>query len=201
MTRIMDDVYTWDWFSERHGYDFHGTWIASAGGNLAIDPVDGPDDVLGRFVEYKVDRILLTNRNHFRAAEKLRLLCGARVSVHPADAAFVRGKGVTVDEELLPGQKIGPLQVLAAAGKSPGEVAFFWPERRLLIVGDACIGNPPGKLGLPSAGVTDDPAALRASLVRIAEEVDFDVLIVGDGTHILTGARAALRALVASFSS
>jgi hypothetical protein len=45
----------------------------------------------------------------------------------------------------------------------------------------------------------DDPARLRQSLRRIAEETDFDVLLPGDGTPILVAARESLRALVATF--
>lgn len=42
-----------------------------------------------------------------------------------------------VDELLDEGDAFGPLQVLHAAGHSPGHLAFSWPERRLAIVGDA----------------------------------------------------------------
>jgi glyoxylase-like metal-dependent hydrolase (beta-lactamase superfamily II) len=42
-----------------------------------------------------------------------------------------------VDELLDEGDALGPLQVLHAAGHSPGHLAFFWPERRFLIAGDA----------------------------------------------------------------
>jgi glyoxylase-like metal-dependent hydrolase (beta-lactamase superfamily II) len=193
--RIMDGVETWDWFSERHGYDFHGTWVADPGGNLAIDPVEPSAEVLARGVA----RIVLTNRNHFRAAARLQQATGARIAIHPADADFVRARDVAVDDELRPGQRVGPFTIVDAAGKSPGEIALHWPERRLLVVGDACIGKPPGALGLLPAAVIDDRPRLQASLARLAD-LDFDTLIVGDGAHILSGARAALRALVATFS-
>jgi len=196
----MDDVYTWDWFSQRHGYDFHGTWVHDAGGNLAVDPVEPTDEMLGRLVEYRVARIVITNRNHFRAAEKLRAATGARVAVHSADADFVRARGVQVDDDLVPGQRVGPFTVVDAAGKSPGEVALHWPERRLLVVGDVCVGKPPGALALLPAAVIDDLPRLQASLTRIVREIDFDALIVGDGAHILSGARDAMRALVATFT-
>ena len=42
-----------------------------------------------------------------------------------------------VDETLAEGDAFGPLQVLHAAGHSPGHLAFWWPERRFLIAGDA----------------------------------------------------------------
>jgi glyoxylase-like metal-dependent hydrolase (beta-lactamase superfamily II) len=121
------------------------------------------------------------------------------VAVHPADAAFVRDKGVTVEDALTAGDTVGPFRVLAAAGKSPGEVVLHWPERRLLVIGDACVGPKPGVLGLLPAAVIDDPAGLRASLRRLADEVDADTLLLGDGHAILAGGREALRTLAASF--
>lgn len=42
-----------------------------------------------------------------------------------------------VDELLGEGEALGPLQTLHAPGHSPGHLAFFWPERRFLIAGDA----------------------------------------------------------------
>jgi glyoxylase-like metal-dependent hydrolase (beta-lactamase superfamily II) len=41
------------------------------------------------------------------------------------------------DDTLDEGHTFGPLQVLHAAGHSPGHLAFWWPERRFLIAGDA----------------------------------------------------------------
>jgi len=193
LQEIVPGIRVWHWFSEKHGYDFNGHVV----GGVAIDPVEMDDATLGELAS--VERILLTNRNHFRAAEKLRVRSGAKVMVHPADADFVRGKGVQVDEPLAPGQRVGPLVVVAAAGKSPGEVALHWPERRILIVGDACVGKPPGALALLPESVMDDPAALRATLRRLAAEIDFDTLLVGDGASILGGAKPALEALVRRF--
>jgi glyoxylase-like metal-dependent hydrolase (beta-lactamase superfamily II) len=83
-------------------------------------------------------------------------------------------------------------------GKSPGEVALHWAQRRILIVGDAVIGNPPGRCGLLREQVMDDPPRLRDSVRRLLDR-DFDTLLVGDGAPILAGARARLQELVAGF--
>ena len=199
MREILPGIFTWPWYSERFQYDFHGYLLHDAAGAIVIDPVEIPDAVLDELAHEGVTRIVLTNRNHFRDAEKLRARTGAKVHVHPADAAFVRGKGVTVEGELWPGERVGPLTVVAANGKSPGEVALLWPERRILFIGDACVGNQPGTLGLLPAAAIDDAVTLRASLRRIAAELDFDTLLLGDGHPILTGARAALQTLVRSW--
>jgi glyoxylase-like metal-dependent hydrolase (beta-lactamase superfamily II) len=100
-----------------------------------------------------------------------------------------------LDEEIRPGDAIGPLMVVAAPGKSPGEVVLHWPQRRILLVGDVVIGNPPGSCGLLREQVMDDPPRLRGS-VRQLLALDFDMLLVGDGAPILTGANGRLRELV-----
>lgn len=199
MREIVPGILTWPSFSERFGYDFNGYLVLRPDGNLCVDPVEPSDAVLDELVAAGVQRIVLTNRNHFRAAARVAAATGARVAVHPADAAFVREKGVRVDEDLRHGQQLGPFLVLGAAGKSPGEIALHWPEKRLLIVGDACVGDPPGRVSLLPEAVMDDPVELRRSLRRIAAEIDFDTLLVGDGECLLGGARAALQRLVASF--
>jgi glyoxylase-like metal-dependent hydrolase (beta-lactamase superfamily II) len=100
---------------------------------------------------------------------------------------------------LHPGQGVGPLAVVAAQGKSPGEVALHWPERRILLVGDACVGNPPGQCALLPDKVIDDKTALIESLRRLSR-LDFDSLLVGDGAPVLEGGRAALERLLARLS-
>ena len=70
MREILNGVWTWPWFSEPHGYNFNGHLILHAGGNLCIDPVEPAAADLEEIARLGVSRILLTNRNHSRAANK-----------------------------------------------------------------------------------------------------------------------------------
>lgn len=198
MRQLIQDVLTWPWFSEPHGYDFNGTLVLHPSGNLCIDPVEPSDEVLDEIARRGVAQILITNRNHTRAANRVRQRTGAPTAIHPADAPHARDQGAELDGELEPGRQIGPLRVVAVPGKSPGEVALHWPERGILFVGDAVIGNPPGRCGLLPDRVKDDPALLRRSVAALLE-LDFDALVVGDGVAILEDAKQRLRELVASF--
>ncbi|MGH6627319.1 MAG: MBL fold metallo-hydrolase [Burkholderiaceae bacterium] len=198
MKEIVSNIFTWSWFSEPHGYDFNGYYVRHPGGNLCIDPVQPGQDDLEELARNGVARILLTNRNHSRAVNQVRLRTGAKAFIHPADAGHARGQGAEIDGELQVDEIIGPFLVTGVAGKSPGEVALYWRERRLLIVGDAVIGNPPGQCGLLREKVMDDPPRLRESLRRLLE-LDFDTLLTGDGVPILQGARDRLRELVETF--
>jgi len=199
MREILPGILTWPWFSARHGYDFNGWLVRHSDGNLCIDPPEMGDDVLDALEREGVARVILTNRNHFRSSMRVRQQTGARIAIHPADAAFVRKNETEVDDELRPGERVGPLVVVDAHGKSPGEVALHWPERGILFVGDACVGKPPGECALLPDKVLDDKSALIASLRRLAG-LDFDVLLVGDGAPILQNGRDALQRLVARLS-
>ena len=198
MKEIVSDIFTWSRFSEPHGYNFNGYLVLAAGGNLCIDPVEPGPDRLDQIATRGVARILLTNRNHVRAANEIRERTGARTAIHPADAGHARDQGGEIDDALRTDERVGPFIVVAVAGKSPGEVAFHWPERRILVVGDAVVGHPPGKCGLLREAVMDDPDRLKQS-VRSLLDLDFDTLLLGDAEPVLERAKARLSDLVASF--
>jgi glyoxylase-like metal-dependent hydrolase (beta-lactamase superfamily II) len=200
METILGDVLTWSWFSEPHGYNFNSLLIPHSDGNICIDPVEPNDQVMSELVRIGVSRILLTNRNHVRTANKVRERTQARCYIHPEDAEYAKKQGAILDGELHEGEKIGPLEVIGVSGKSPGEVAFLWPDRKTLIVGDAVIGNPPGRLTLLRERVMDDPARLRRSVQKLLA-LDFDMILVGDGVSIVGDAKQRLRELVDSFIS
>lgn len=198
MQEILKDIFTWPCFSEPHGYNFNGYFVRHAGANLCIDPVEPTTEDLEELARQGVSRILLTNRSHSRAANKVRSRTHARTAIHPADAGHARSQGADLDDELQVGDRIGPLIVVGAAGKSPGEVALHWPERKILIVGDSVVGNPPGHCKLLPEKVMDDPARLRVS-IRTLLALDFEILLPGDGDAILHGARDRLQELVSTF--
>ena len=72
MDEIVADVFTWTWFSEPHGYNFNGHLVRCAEGNLCIDPVQPTDACLADIARMGAVKILLTNRNHSRAANLVR---------------------------------------------------------------------------------------------------------------------------------
>ncbi len=198
MREFLPGVWTWPSFSAPHGYEFNGTLVLHSDGNLCIDPVEPTDEILERLAKEGVARVLITNRNHARAADRVRERTGASVAIHAADAAYAQKQGTRADNHLQPGERVGPFSVVGVPGKSPGEIALFDSARRMLVVGDALIGNPPGRLSLLAERVLDNPAQLRASL-RSLLDLDCESLLVGDGVPIHVGARERLRELVATF--
>ena len=199
MREILPGIFTWSLLSEPHGYDFNGTLVVHSEGNLCIDPVEPNTEDLRELVRRGVSRILITNRNHTRGAKQVREETGAEIVIHPEDAGYARDQAVEIGAELAIGDRIGPFVVIACPGKSPGEVAFHDEARGLLLVGDAVIGNPPGRLSLLHEKVMDDPSLLRASVRRLLD-LEFDIILVGDGVSLEGGARQRLEELVAGFS-
>ena len=82
MRELLPGIFTWAWLSEPHGYDFNGHFLALPDGNLCIDPVEAPPEVLAELARRGVTRILLTNRNHVRDANRVRSRTGARTAIH-----------------------------------------------------------------------------------------------------------------------
>jgi len=71
-----------------------------------------------------------------------------------------------IDESLADGDELGPLQVLHVPGHSPGHLAFFLPEHRVLVSGDAIATWPRFEGGWPA--FTLNPDQHRESLRRLA---------------------------------
>src|SRR3546814_4297863 len=68
MREILPDIFMWSRLSEPRGYNFNGHLIRTPDGNLCIDPVEPNKDDAAEIGCHGVTRILLTNRNHSRAA-------------------------------------------------------------------------------------------------------------------------------------
>jgi hypothetical protein len=64
-----------------------------------------------------------------------------------------------------------------------------------LIVGDAMIGKPAGSLSLLPSDKYADVGRAKEGLRRLLK-YEFDSLLVGDGTSILTGGKSAVARLL-----
>ena len=97
-----------------------------------------------------------------------------------------------VDEAVSDGDAVGPLQVVHAPGHSPGHLAFFWPERRVLIAGDAVATWPRFEAGWPA--FTLNPEQHADSIRRLAE-LEPGIVGVGHGDAITIDAAERLHGL------
>jgi glyoxylase-like metal-dependent hydrolase (beta-lactamase superfamily II) len=99
-----------------------------------------------------------------------------------------------VDGTLNDGDAFGPLQVIHAAGHSPGHLAFWWPERRFLIAGDAVATWPQFSAGWPGFNLNEKQ---HLDSVRKMAALDAQVVGVGHGDPITENAADRVHSLVA----
>lgn len=190
MKPILPGIATWSWFSEEKQLNFNGHLLDVGEHRIFVDPPPLADTDLSKLTSAgQVDYILLTNRDHERESATYKDVLKTRVYVPQADAPemSVTPDKTFVDGELLPG---GIWVVQLSNQKSPGESALFIQQGRgILIVGDALLGKPEGAVSMLPAEKYTDPAMAREGLRRLLK-YNFDSLLVGDGTSILTGAKA-----------
>lgn len=197
MKAILPHISEWSWFSEEKQVNFNGHLLTVGEHRILVDPppMNANDMALmrqGGFPDY----IILTNRDHEREAAPLREAFNCQIMVPELDA-----KEMTLsidktfkDGELLPG---GIWVVQLSHQKSPGESALFLQQGKgVLIVGDGVIGDPPGSLRLLPPEKYANFAQAREGLRRLLK-YNFDSLLVGDGTSILTGAKPVLEQTLA----
>jgi glyoxylase-like metal-dependent hydrolase (beta-lactamase superfamily II) len=98
-----------------------------------------------------------------------------------------------VDGTLGDGDAFGPLQVIHAAGHSPGHLAFWWPERRFLITGDAVATWPQFSAGWPGFNLNEKQ---HRDSVRKMAALDAQVVGVGHGDPITRNAADRVHSLV-----
>ncbi len=83
------------------------------------------------------------------------------------------------------------LQVIAVPGHSPGSVAFYWPDRKVLITGDTVFYGSIGRTDFPGGNLM----ALKNSIERLSR-LDVEYLLPGHSTEygsIITGRQNVVR--------
>lgn len=188
---LHEDMFCWSVFSEPRQIDFNGHLWVRREGNVLIDPVAMSESDLHQF-----DRlggaalIVLTNADHEREAAFFRARTGASVVVHSDDADAL---SVDVDRMVEDGEEVvsGLEAIHLRHGKSPGEIALYWPTRRLVLAGDLVVGAPLGRLSLLMNDKLADPPRAALELRKILAR-PFEAMLVGDGHSIMHGAREKL---------
>ena len=195
---ILPNVWQWSWFSEEKQLNFNGHLLTVGEHRILVDPPPLTQDEKAQLKRIgAIDYIVLTNRDHVRAAADYQREFGCHLYVPELDAPQMELKATRTfkDGELLPG---GLWAVHLTDQKSPGECALFLQQGKgLLIVGDALIGKPAGSVCmLPSEKFADAPKA-KEGLRRLLK-YQFEILLVGDGASILSDAKSVVAAFLDS---
>ena len=134
--------------------------------------------------ERKAQPVTLVPKRPFKAYFPLQLGLALGLGKHPP---------FRVDHGIAAGDRVGPLHVIDASGHTPGHLAFWWPERRVLFSGDSIATWPEFAAGWPAFNLNLNQH--RASLRRMAE-LDAEVVAVGHGPPIRSDGARRVRALV-----
>jgi hypothetical protein len=189
MDEIQPGLLHWTAFRDTIGQDVHSYFHRPSGTLLdPMEPIEGLEALGGR-----PERIVLTNRHHYRHSDRFRSEFGCPVLCHEAGLHEFSGgvEGFAWGDTLAPG-------VVAH------EVGVLCPEETAVQVGDALafadalIRGRHGELGfVPDFLLGDEPVAVREGLRErfraLAEEVEFDALLLAHGDPITRGGRSALR--------
>lgn len=202
MKEITPGIRTWSVFNQEKKLDFNGHVVASPDGCVLIDPPPMTEMDVREAGELGPPRsIIITNRHHTRDAAAAAARWGIPILIHQADAAGLP-PGIRIGGTYRDGDRLdaGLLVVTLADQKSPGESALLCERANALILGDALIGAPPGKLRMLPDDKFADAAKARAGLRRLLP-LWFDALLLGDGASIPSGGRQAVASFLDSYST
>jgi uncharacterized cupin superfamily protein len=193
---VVDGIAMWWRWQPERGVNFNSWLVSGADGAFVVDPLEPDDDtVLERCRAAGVRAIVITNRDHERAAARFARELGAPVVAAAADAPALT---VRVDRTVAEGELFMGWRIIVLDGyKTPGEMVLFSQARRAAICGDAFWGAPAGALRLMPEDKLTDPARAILSARRI-RALPIDHLLVGDGTPVFGSARDALSAMIAA---
>ncbi len=184
----------WSRWQPDRGLNFNSWLVQGSAGAFIVDPLE-PDDpaVFERCRAVAAGTIVITNRDHERAAARFARELDAQIVAPAADAAQL---SVPLARTVVDGDDIFGWRVVVLDGyKTPGEMVLFSAARRAAISGDAFWGAPAGSLRLMPDEKLADPARALLSARRI-RALPIEHLLVGDGMPIFGAARRALGAMI-----
>lgn len=199
MDEVVTGVFHWSAIHPNTGGRAHSYALEQA--RTVLDPMVS-DEALELLRDRPPERIVLTNRHHWRQADRLVAEFGVPVLCPESGLREFEGDEREVepyryDEEIAPGviaREVGAICPDDAALEirvGPGLLAFadglMRPSGELRFVSDSLLGDDPETV----------KRGLTASLARLGR-LDFDGLLFAHGDPLASGGADALRAFVES---
>ena len=198
MEEIAPGIWHWTARHPRIGVDVSSYFLA--GLDVLLDPLEPPNDdrldALGPPME-----ILLTNRHHLRDSLALAERWGCTIRApEPGMHEFSEGEPV---EPYAFGDQLADGQITAheVGVICPDEAALHIPSLKALAAADGVIRYTDEVHFVPD-NLMDEPEqtkkGLKTAYAKLAEELDFDNLLLAHGNPVIGGGREALRRFAAS---
>jgi len=163
------------------------------GGLLALKKATG-----ARVYCHDWEAEIIVGKKKVQVPKTTTLIPQRPLKIYPLQIGFVLGLRMPppceVDQNLKDGDHVGSLVVMHAPGHTPGSLAFYWPEKKALVAGDIVTTWPELALGWPP--ITLDNKQNRDSVGKLCDMVNAEVLCVGHGDPIESGAAEVMRELV-----
>jgi glyoxylase-like metal-dependent hydrolase (beta-lactamase superfamily II) len=201
---VLDAVRTWGVYQPDRHIDFNGFLWVRPGQNVLIDPMPlDPHHAAELSEAGGAQWIVVTNAEHLRAAPEIAEKFRARI-VAPAEERPRLGNAAQRIHHWfetaadLPVELRDDVEVFSIrGGKSPMEPALWLKPLCALYFGDVVRSHVSGALTLLPAPKLADRDAVVESLQPLGE-LPVDVVLLGDGDSLFTGAREAFRAFLAA---
>jgi hypothetical protein len=196
---ILPEIVQWDAFHDGIGHVVHSSFDLHSG--TLIDPMV-PQEGLDAVAAFATpQRIVLTNRLHYRHSARYVECFGCPVLCHKAGLAhFGEGhpvQGFSFDEQLADGVRALELGSICAE-----ETALLLDAHNgALVFGDGVTRDAHGSLTfMPDSLLGEDPPSVRRGLLRnlrrIQEEEDFDALLFAHSEPLIEGGEAVFAELL-----
>lgn len=198
IAEIAPGLYHWTAFHPGIRQPVHSHWVPDAG--AVLDPMV-PEEVMEALRERRPpERIVLTNRHHYRQSDRLVAEIGCPVVCPESGLHGFEGgpavEGYAYGDEVAPGivaHEVGAI--------CPDDAALhIRVGRGALAFADALIRSS-GELGFVPDFLMDDPQRTKRGIVdslRRLLELEFDVLLFAHGEPLVGGGDDALADFVAS---
>ena len=193
MDEIAPGIRHWKAVHPNLGVEVSSYWLPDL--KLLLDPIAVPDEVEG--VEY----ILLSCRHHTRDSLEAAERFGATIEA-PRTGMHEFGEDSPIQPydfgDPLVGGAVTAHQV---GGLSPDETALHIPPVNALSIADGAIRYGEDLDFVPDRYMDDpdqDKADLKRGFGELADQLEFDVLLLAHGTPYSSGGREALRSFAES---
>ena len=195
MEEIAPGVFHWKAVHPKIDSEVSSYYLADSG--TLLDPMVPPEEGLEWFDERRPERIVLTNRHHYRDADRFRERFDIPVSANEVGLHEFKGgrqvDGLAIGEEVAPGVtayefgSICPDDTALHIASGPAFLAFA----------DGIIHY--GGLGFVGDQHMEDPGEVKSGIyanARTLLDLDFDGLLFAHGDPQPAGGKEALRRFV-----